>query len=234
MKIHLLRVVTALGVVYSASIFAQSPSQDLFYDPVLGVSGNLSLVSDYLFRGETLSDGKPAIQGGLDYKQTKGLFLGAWLSSGDKKSPLEIDIYGGYIYEAAQDVDIIGDLTAYIYPHMSVDDSLEASIATHIHDAQIAYYYDFDLEQHYFELGVEHAFTDMFSSELRAGLLSREDNQKDRPSAAPKPLDEKQIWDVGIQMDYQITGQSQLTGELVYHELEGSSIAIGFTAEFSL
>jgi len=53
-------------VVYSSSIFTERPAQDLFYDPVSGFSGNVSLVSDYLFRGETLSDGKPTIQGGLD------------------------------------------------------------------------------------------------------------------------------------------------------------------------
>jgi hypothetical protein len=63
MKIYFLQVTTALMVVYSSSVFAESPAQDLFYDPVSSFSGNTSLVSDYLFRGETLSDGKPAIQG---------------------------------------------------------------------------------------------------------------------------------------------------------------------------
>lgn len=195
-----------LASVFSA--FAQTPSQDLFFAPQAGLTGNLSLVSDYLFRGETLSDGKPAIQGGFDYKQTKGLFLGTWLSSGDKKSPLEVDIYGGYIYQASQEVDVIADLTGYIYPQTSADDSLEASIAAHIYITQIAYYYDVVLKQHYLELGAVHDFTSELSSEIRGGLLSRKDDQKDRPSAAPKPSDEKQIWNVGLLLGYQTTEQS--------------------------
>ena len=191
-------------------------------------------MSDYLFRGETLSDGKPAIQGGLDYKSQNGLSFGTWLASGNKKSPLEIDIYGGYIHEVSQNVEIITVITGYIYPNASADDSLEASMAAHIHDAQIAYYYDVVLDQHYIELGTEYTFTDSLSGELKGGLLVRKDNQQDRPSAASKPPDEKLIWDVGLKMSYQMIRKTLLTGELVYQEIEGSRIAIGLTTGFSL
>jgi hypothetical protein len=47
MKIYLLRVTAALMVVYSSSVFAESPVQDLFYDRVSGLSGNVSLVTEF-------------------------------------------------------------------------------------------------------------------------------------------------------------------------------------------
>ena len=72
-------------------------------------TGNVSLTSEYLYRGISQSNGKPAIQGGFDYSHASGLYLGTWGSSiswlGDQSSlvaspgvsaPLELDIYGGF------------------------------------------------------------------------------------------------------------------------------------------
>jgi uncharacterized protein (TIGR02001 family) len=67
-------------------------------------TGNVGIVSDYLFRGISQTRGKPALQGGFDYAHSSG-FMPA---SGPPTSPgsdrtgrrpapaLEIDIYGGY------------------------------------------------------------------------------------------------------------------------------------------
>lgn len=66
-------------------------------------TGNVGLVSDYLFRGISQSHGKPAIQGGFDYAHASGLYAGIWGSSiswvsdaQNRSVPTEIDIYGGY------------------------------------------------------------------------------------------------------------------------------------------
>jgi len=234
LKHYSLPVVTVLYFAYSSTVVAQPPAQDLLYEPLTGVTGNFSLVSDYIYRGVSRSDEKPAIQGGLDYKQPKGWFMGTWLSSGDKTSPLEIDLYGGYDYALSQDVDIIADLTGFIYPHASTDDSLEVSFAAKIHDTQLAYYYDFVLEQHYLELGANYAFTNTLSSDLRAGLRSRKENIKGRQSEVPVPPRDIQTWDVGFKLNYQMTPKSLLIADFVYQEVKGSNLAIGYTARFSL
>lgn len=45
------------------------------------VTGNVSLASQYIFRGLTQTNGKPAIQGGLDYAHASGFYAGTWLSN---------------------------------------------------------------------------------------------------------------------------------------------------------
>ena len=45
------------------------------------VSGTLTLTSDYLFRGITQTDEKPALQGGLEWAHDSGVYAGAWGSS---------------------------------------------------------------------------------------------------------------------------------------------------------
>ena len=66
-------------------------------------TGNVGVVSDYLFRGISQTHGKPAIQGGVDYAHESGLYAGIWGSSiswvsdaQNRSVPTEIDIYGGY------------------------------------------------------------------------------------------------------------------------------------------
>lgn len=44
-------------------------------------SANIGLISDYLFRGLTLSDHKPAAQAGIDWVHGSGMRLGFWASS---------------------------------------------------------------------------------------------------------------------------------------------------------
>jgi len=63
--------------------------------------GNASLVTDYRFRGITQTFGKPALQGGVDYSHSSGIYLGNWNSNvnegaGFPTGNLEMDFYGGW------------------------------------------------------------------------------------------------------------------------------------------
>jgi uncharacterized protein (TIGR02001 family) len=65
------------------------------------VSGNMSIVSDYRFRGISQTYLGPAIQGGIDYAHASGLYLGNWNSSVTENvflggSGIEMDFYGGW------------------------------------------------------------------------------------------------------------------------------------------
>lgn len=44
-------------------------------------TGNVGLYSQYIFRGLTQTNGRPALQGGADYSHSSGLYLGAWGSN---------------------------------------------------------------------------------------------------------------------------------------------------------
>lgn len=49
--------------------------------PEHSLSGNVGVVSQYVFRGLSQTNGKPAVQGGLDYTHASGLYAGTWLSN---------------------------------------------------------------------------------------------------------------------------------------------------------
>ena len=68
------------------------------------LSFNAGVVSDYRYRGLSQSRLEPAVQGGFDYADKSGFYVGAWGSSikwikdtaGVTKGSTEIDLYGGY------------------------------------------------------------------------------------------------------------------------------------------
>lgn len=60
-------------------------------------SANVTLASEYIFRGVSLTDEDPAIQGAIDWSHDSGVYLGAWASNIELDSgTIEIDYYGGY------------------------------------------------------------------------------------------------------------------------------------------
>lgn len=65
-------------------------------------TANVSIVSDYRFRGISQTMRRPAIQGGFDYSHTSGFYLGTWASNVDgtthvyNNTSMEWDLYGGY------------------------------------------------------------------------------------------------------------------------------------------
>ena len=63
-----------------------------------GLSGGAEIVSDYRYRGVSLSDGKPAVQIGAEYAHSSGLFVGAWGSTiaEEEGAEQELDLYAGY------------------------------------------------------------------------------------------------------------------------------------------
>lgn len=64
------------------------------------LTGNLTIISDYRFRGYTQTNYKPALQGGIDYALPGGFYVGNWNSSIEQSlyggASLESDFYGGY------------------------------------------------------------------------------------------------------------------------------------------
>lgn len=88
------------------------------------VSGSLTLTSDYLFRGFTQTDEKPALQGGLEWESQGGFYVGTWGSSiswlsdsdPDISSQLELDAYVGYRGSFSDSVSFDVGVLYYGYP----------------------------------------------------------------------------------------------------------------------
>jgi uncharacterized protein (TIGR02001 family) len=83
------------------------------------VTANVSLTSDYVFRGVSLSDNGPAIQGGFDYSQDM-YYAGVWGSS--LSDGMEIDVYAG-ITPTTGPVEWDLGFIAYFYPGADDDDA---------------------------------------------------------------------------------------------------------------
>jgi uncharacterized protein (TIGR02001 family) len=86
------------------------------------VSGSLTVTSDYLSRGVTQTDNRPAVQGSIDLFNDDGLYAGAWVSNVAGGS--EVDLYAGLAGsqgEVGYDVGVVG----YIYPNSDDADYTE-------------------------------------------------------------------------------------------------------------
>ena len=100
-------------------------------------STNVSLVSNYLYRGISQTGGKPAVQGGFDYTHSSGFYVGAWGSNiswlsdtyaasaianagvakaGANNAGLELDTYLGFKNSFATDFNYDVGFLRYNYP----------------------------------------------------------------------------------------------------------------------
>jgi len=96
-----LRLAVAGVLCVSAVVSAQTPAPADAAPSPHSFTGNVSLVSDYRFRGISQTYKGPAIQGGFDYSHSSGFYLGNWNSNVASQvytggSGIEIDLYGGY------------------------------------------------------------------------------------------------------------------------------------------
>ncbi len=92
------------------------------------VTGNMTITTDYRFRGISQTFGAgffkpgPAIQGGIDYSHSSGIYLGNWNSnvSGNtfpNGSNIEMDFYGGWKTTFADDFGLDIGTIYYLYPN---------------------------------------------------------------------------------------------------------------------
>lgn len=107
--------VPTLGVstpIFAADAPAASP-----------ITANVTLASEYVYRGVSQTREKLALQGGFDYAHSSGLYIGTWGSNiswitdvtPDATSNLEMDVYGGY-KGSAGDIGYDVGVLHYDYP----------------------------------------------------------------------------------------------------------------------
>jgi uncharacterized protein (TIGR02001 family) len=84
-------------------------------------SATATVTSEYVYRGQALSGGNPALQAGVDYEHGSGLFAGAWASTVDLENAggrrdAELDVYVGYHFAPAPAADLSVTVLRYTYP----------------------------------------------------------------------------------------------------------------------
>ena len=112
------------------------------------ITGNFGIFSQYIFRGLTQTNGKPAAQGGFDYSHENGFYAGTWLSNiswlkENSSAPapgsiqgtyggggsLEMDIYGGYKWSLPNDFVLDLGTLYYWYPG-DINPAIQAATPT--------------------------------------------------------------------------------------------------------
>jgi len=93
-------------------------------------SGNVTLTSDYMYRGISQTDNGPAIQGGFDLEHSSGFYAGIWASNLDfstdttnDNSDIEIDYYAGVAGEFSNKIGWDVGVLYYSYPSSSDADN---------------------------------------------------------------------------------------------------------------
>ena len=82
-------------------------------------SAMVTFTTDYVLRGISQTDNKPAVQGSLEYKHPSGFYLGTWGSNVDdsiSKGNVELDFFGGYTFEMVPDLNLDASIIYYYYP----------------------------------------------------------------------------------------------------------------------
>jgi len=105
--------VALLSSLACASAFADEAAAAAEAPEVSPITANVTVASNYIYRGLTQTNNKPAIQGGFDYAHESGLYVGnwnsniSWISDGYSTSsaaksapgtsaPIEMDFYAGF------------------------------------------------------------------------------------------------------------------------------------------
>ncbi len=102
----------------AAPAFAQEEAAEEAEGPIT-VSGGIAVVSDYRFRGVSLSDKDFAVQPTITISHESGFYVGAWGSTiaENPGSDLELDLYAGFAGGEAVTYDL--GVTYYVYPGFS-------------------------------------------------------------------------------------------------------------------
>jgi len=113
------KTILALALSAALPVIAQAADAP---KSAFALSGNMTLASEYIFRGIAQTNHKPAVQAGLDLGHESGAYAGVWSSNiswlsdaGLGSSGVETDIYGGYKGEAGGISYDVG-LLQYYYP----------------------------------------------------------------------------------------------------------------------
>jgi len=110
-----------LGVVACGVMPAQAAETDT---SGFTFDANVSLASQYRYRGLMQTNNKPALQGGFNLTHSSGFYIGNWNSTiswlgdsdPDVSAPLEMDFFAGYAGPLWGDFTIDTGVLQYYYP----------------------------------------------------------------------------------------------------------------------
>lgn len=95
----------------------------------MDVSGEVGVVSDYRYRGVSLSNRNPALQASMTIEHDSGLYATVWSSTLGHGTQTEVDFTGGYSKELSKSLSLDFSSTFYSYPSHCSENYYEATAA---------------------------------------------------------------------------------------------------------
>ena len=136
------------------SVYAEEP-----------VSANVSLATDYVWRGVSQTSENPAISGGFDWTPTENFYVGTWASNVDFGSVenIEVDLYAGWATELSSGLGLdFGFIQYLFFDDANNADANEIYAGASYKDFSGKLSYDVDNKNTYIEAGYDY--------ELASGL----------------------------------------------------------------
>jgi len=194
-------------------------------------SGVMMGLSNYLWRGQTISDDKPSLQADIMVEHDSGFYLGTSFETyryEDADSVIkdyEIDYYGGYYLMATDELGF--GFNAMKYTYGDGGDTVEYALSVDYQAMNLAINYDQDVEAWYTELNYS---LPLFNGSLvaHAGLFTDaeayefDDNGKMADTA----------YDIALRYSYPLLSQLDLMLEASYHEFNDDHYMIGLAYNF--
>lgn len=114
----MIHVRTLIVIVFTAGALLGAHSAQA--DPVSVFNGSLGGTSDFVFRGLSLTRGKPAAQASLDVEFSREFYVGAFVATADPNPgpspPVEMDFWAGRYWRMSDDFSGDLRLSQYTYP----------------------------------------------------------------------------------------------------------------------
>lgn len=118
----MMRKLTAAIATASTLGFANMAHAETFETAIgeIDASMTATLASDYIWRGQSQTNGAGAVQASLDFAHESGIFLGAWGSNvADEDfggASIELDYYVGYGGAITEDISYAVSWNTYTFP----------------------------------------------------------------------------------------------------------------------
>lgn len=195
-------------------------------------SGVLMGLSNYIWRGQTISDDKPSLQADLMVEHDSGFYLGTafetyrYEDADEVIKDYEIDYYAGYYQMFNEDLGL--GLNAMKYTYADGGDTVEYALSVDYQAMNAAVHYDQDLEAWYTEFNYSFSLFNDSSLVVHAGLFTDaeayefDDNGNVADSA----------YDIALRYNYPLLSQLDLMLEASYHEFNDEHYMIGLAYSF--
>lgn len=120
-------ILAAAAALTTASTATQTFAAEATAESSWSVPVTFSLVSDYIFRGQSQSWGRPALQLNVEAAHNSGVYAGFFASNVSNHwlpgASIETDVYGGYRTKLADAIGVDVGAIYYMYPGANWSDS---------------------------------------------------------------------------------------------------------------